>query len=47
MNLGRVRRVRALKRNKDLFLRIRKSHPHNMRPVATGSDHQDVLNNLF
>lgn len=37
----------ALKRNKDLFLRIRKSHPHNMRPVGYRlHDHQDVLSNL-
>ena len=37
----------ALKRNKDLFLRIRKSHPHNMRPVGYRlHDHQEVLSNL-
>lgn len=37
----------ALKRNKDLFLRIRKSHPHNMRPVGYRlHEHEAVLSNL-
>ncbi|RID97173.1 AAA family ATPase [Simplicispira hankyongi] len=36
-----------LKRNKDLFLRIRKSHPHHMRPVGYRlHDHEAVLSNL-
>lgn len=37
----------ALKRNKDLFLRIRKVHPHHMRPVGYMlRDHEAVLDDL-
>lgn len=37
----------AQKRNKELFLRIRKAHPHHMRPVGYMlRDHQAVLDDL-